>query len=323
MPRATDPNETPLDSEVPATSGLDAVFPPQHAPAGVVEVDGEPETQRARFVRRFRKQKLAVAALAYLVALSLVAVFSSALAPYDPSEQDLANTLLAPFESGEHILGTDHFGRDVLSRLISATGVALLAAAQAVATGLLIGVVPGLIAGFTGGWVDAVIMRITDAVMSFPPLILAIAIVGVLGPSLTNAMIAIGVVFAPTFLRIVRGSVLSVREETYIEASRSIGTPTTWVVRHHVLPNILPPLLVQVALAGAFAILAEAGLSFLGLGVQAPQASWGGMLANGYDYLSQAPMLVILPGVMVALTTLAFNLFGDGLRDSIGREVRG
>jgi peptide/nickel transport system permease protein len=280
------------------------------------------ERGSGRFLRRFRRQHLALVALVYLVLLGLVAVLAPWIAPYDPNAQDLSVTLL-PIGSPEHLLGTDHYGRDELSRLMFATGTALLATGQAVLTGLVLGVVPGLVAGFLGGWVDAVIMRINDAMMSFPPLILAIAIVGVLGTGLQNAMIAIGIVFAPTFLRIVRGSVLEIRTETFIEASRTIGTPMSWVLRRHVVPNIIPPLLVQTSLAGAFALLSEAGLSFLGLGVQAPDASWGVMLSNGYPYLAQAPSLVVLPGVAVAVTVLAFNLLGDGLRDSIGREVRG
>jgi ABC-type dipeptide/oligopeptide/nickel transport system permease subunit len=200
--------------------------------------------------------------------------------------------------------------------------VSLIAAVQAVALALVLGVIPGLLAGFFGGWVDMVISRITDALMSFPPLLLAIAIVGVFGPNLRNAMIAVGVIFAPRFLRLTRSAVLSVKEETYIEASRSIGTSTAAVLRRHIVPNILSPLIVQVSLSLGFAMLAEASLSFLGLGVQPPEASWGAMVGRAYRFLNQAPTMVLFPGAAIALTVLSFNVLGDGLRDSFGREVR-
>ncbi len=274
-----------------------------------------------RFLRRLRGQRVALFALVCLIVLALIALLAPWLAPNDPNEQDLRNVLADPL-TGDYLLGTDNLGRDVASRMIFATRIALLAAAQAVAVGLLLGVPPGLLAGYLGGWVDLVIMRVNDAVMSFPPLILAIAIVGVLGVGLTNAMIAIGIVFAPTFLRLVRSSVMEVRQETFIEASRAIGTPTLTVLRKRVVPNVLPPLLVQVSLAGGFAMLAEASLSFLGLGVQPPDASWGAMLSQAFRVLARQPWLMVWPGAAIAVTVLLFNVFGDGLRDSIGREVR-
>jgi ABC-type dipeptide/oligopeptide/nickel transport system permease subunit len=200
--------------------------------------------------------------------------------------------------------------------------VSLVAAGQAVGIALLIGLIPGLLAGYFGRWVDAVIMRVAEAIMTFPPLLLAMAIVGVLGPGLTKAMFAVGIVFAPRFARLVRGLVLSVREETYIEASHSIGTSTPRILRRHVLPNILSPLIVQISLALGFSMLAEAALSFLGLGVIPPQSSWGSMLQNAYTSLSTSKFQAIPPGVAIMLTVLAFNLIGDGIRDSLGREVR-
>lgn len=278
------------------------------------------ESPRRRFVRRFRKQWPAVAALSYLVLLVLVAVFASWIAPHNPNTQDLANTMADPFDGG--ILGTDQLGRDVLSRLIFASRIALIAVTQAVAVGLALSVLPGLAAGYFGGRIDGFVMRINDAVMSFPPLILAIAIVGVLGAGLTNAMVAIGIVFAPTFLRLIRASVMGVREETFIDASRSIGTPTPWILRRHVVPNVMSPLLVQISLSSGFAMLAEASLSFLGLGVQPPDASWGSMLSNGFRSMESQPWLVVFPGFAIGVTVLAFNVLGDGVRDAIGREVR-
>jgi peptide/nickel transport system permease protein len=275
---------------------------------------------RARFLRRFRRQRLALGALVYLVLVVLATALAPLLATHDPLAQNLASVLQQP--GGGHVLGTDDLGRDVFSRALYAGRVSLLAAAQAVGVAVVLGVIPGLVAGYAGRRVDAVIMRLTDALMSFPPLILAIAFVGVLGPSLTNAMFVIGVIFAPRFVRLVRGTVLSIREETFVEASRSIGTPTPRVILRHVLPNALSPLIVQISLTAAMAMLAEASLSFLGLGVQPPDACWGSMIERGFRYTATAPWLTVFPGLLIALTVLAFNILGDGLRDSLGREIR-
>ena len=277
-------------------------------------------SSRRRFLRRFRRQRPALVALAFLTLIFLVAVAAPLVAPRDPLEQDLAATLQGP--GGEYLLGTDELGRDVLSRLVYASRISLLAAAEAIAVAVLLGVPPGLIAGFAGGALDSLIMRLTDALMSFPPLLLAIAIVGVLGPSLTNAMVAIGIVYAPRFLRLMRATTLAVRQETFIEASRSLGCSTWRIIVKHVLPNVLSPLAVQIALTAGFAMLAEASLSFLGLGVQAPEASWGAMLGRASRFFDRAPWLVMFPGFAIAFTVLAFNTLGDGLRDSLGREVR-
>lgn len=280
----------------------------------------ESESAFKRFLRRFKNQKLAVVALGFIMLVVLIAVFAPLVAPKDPLAQTLSRALEGP--SGEYWLGTDEVGRDMLSRMIYGARVSLIAAVQAVALALVLGVVPGLLAGFFGGWVDMVISRITDALMSFPPLLLAIAIVGVFGPNLRNAMIAVGVIFAPRFLRLTRSAVLSVKEETYIEASRSIGTSTAAVLRRHIVPNILSPLIVQISLSLGFAMLAEASLSFLGLGVQPPEASWGAMVGRAYRFLNQSPTMVLFPGAAIAVMVLAFNILGDGLRDSFGREVR-
>lgn len=275
---------------------------------------------RRRFLKRFGRQWPAIIALVYLFVITMTAVFAPVLATHGPLEQNLGNVLAPP--SAEHWLGTDDLGRDLYSRIVYAGRISLLAAVQAVGIGVAIGVLPGLIAGYAGKKADAVIMRITDAVMSFPPLILAIAVVGVLGPNLTNAMIAVGIIFAPRFLRLVRGTVLAVRQETFIEASLSIGTSMRRILRLHVLPNVLSPLIVQVSLATALAMLAEASLSFLGLGVQPPQASWGAMIERGFRHTTAAPWLTVFPGLPIAMTVLAFNVLGDGIRDSIGREIR-
>lgn len=273
-----------------------------------------------RFVRRFRRQQAGVAAFIFLSVLGLVALLAPWVAPQDPNFQQLTRILESP--SGEFWLGTDDIGRDVFSRMIFGARLSLGAALQAVGIGIVLGVPPGLIAGYLGRGADVLIMRVADAVMSFPPLILAIALVGVLGPNLTNAMIAVGVIFSPRFVRLVRGTVLAVREETFIEASLSIGTPTRTIILRHILPNVLSPLIVQVSLAAGFAMLAEASLSFLGLGAQPPQASWGAMLSRGVRHMADAPWLIFAPGLMIAFTVLAFNVLGDAIRDSIGREVR-
>ena len=286
----------------------------------VEQATGPSMRPSVQFLRRLLHNRAAVAALCFLVLMVLLALAAPLIAPYDPLEQDLLNALKSP--SREHWFGTDDLGRDVLSRTLYAARVSLLAAVEAVALGVALGVPFGLVSGYVGGRTDTVIMRATDAVLSFPPLILAIAIVGMRGPGLTNAMLAVGIVFAPRFARLVRGTVRAIREETFIEASRSIGTPAHRIIVSHVLPNVLSPLIVQISLAASFAMLAEAGLSFLGLGVQAPDASWGSMLGRALGYVNLAPWLVIYPGACIALTVLALNVLGDGMRDSIGREDR-
>jgi len=240
-----------------------------------------------RFARRFRRQHLSLFALGFLILLSLGAAFAPWVAPQDPLAQNLERVLEGP--SGDHWFGTDELGRDVLSRTLFAARISLMAAAQAVIIALVIGVPPGLIAGMWGRHVDSVIMRATDALMSFPPLILAVAIIAVLGPSLSNAMIAVGILLSPTFLRLMRATTMAVVQETYIEAARSIGCTQTWIIRKHVLPNVVSPLFVQISVFAGVAMLAEAGLSFLGLGAQPPDSSWGAMVGRGFRYISHAP----------------------------------
>ncbi len=274
----------------------------------------------ASFWQRFSRDKAAVWGLSVLTFVVLLAIFGPMLSPKDPYTSTLTDNLQGP--SGKYWFGTDDLGRDILSRMIVATRVSLLASVQAVSISLVIGLPLGLLSGYAGGFVDNLIMRINDAVMSFPALILAVVIVGFLGPSVTNAMIAIGIVFAPRIMRVVRGSTLSVREEVYISSARAVGCTDTRIITRHILPNIMSPLVVQVTLMLGIAILAEAALSFLGLGVQPPQPSWGGMLGRAFPYISLTPVAVIAPGVMISATVLAFNLAGDGFRDSLGREKR-
>jgi len=276
---------------------------------------------RARFLGRFRRQTLAMIALGVLTAFVAVAVAAPWLAPYDPYAQNLTNVLAKP--SAEHVLGTDELGRDVLSRLLMGSRVSLVAAWQGTAVALAIGVPLGLVAGFFRGHVDRIIMVFTDSLMSLPGLVLAMAIVAIWGPNLTNAMVAIGIVISPQALRLVRSSVVQIREETYVEASRSIGTGSVGIIVRHVLPNAVGPLIVFTALLAGSVMLVEAGLSFIGLGVQPPEASWGSMLGTSFRYLSRAPEQAIYPGLAIAICVLALNIVGDGLRDSIGKRTQG
>jgi peptide/nickel transport system permease protein len=273
-----------------------------------------------RFVRRYRSNTLAVVALGVLLLIVLSSVAAPLIAPYAPEQIDVTNRLAGP--GPMHLLGTDSLGRDTFSRLLYAGRVSLLAAATAVSLAVVIGVPLGLVAGFYGGKVDWVLGRCADVLMAFPAVILAIAIIAITGPGLTNAMLALGIVYAPRLFRVVRSASLAVREETYIEASISIGTPARDIIVRRILPNVMSPLLVQVSLMLAAALLAEAALSLLGLGVVPPTPSWGNLLGRGFTEIRTTPLLVWFPGLAIAITTLSFNLIGDGLRDSLGRETR-
>ena len=272
------------------------------------------------FVRRFTRNRTAMVSLVILTLIVLIAVFAPLLAPHDPARSSLRNILKPP--SMRYLLGSDDLGRDVLSRLMFAGRLSLVASVQAVAIALAIGLPLGLISGYVGGWVDTIIMRLNDALMSFPALILAVVIVGMLGPSLTNAMTAIGLVYAPRIMRVVRGSTLSVREEVYITAARATGCGDARIIARHVLPNVTGPLVVQATVLMGQALLAEAGLSFLGLGVQPPEASWGAILGTAFPYMAQSPVPTIAAGTVISVTVLCFNLIGDGIRDSVGRMRR-
>lgn len=251
-------------------------------------------------------------AFGLLAAVTLIALFAPFLPLPEPNVQDLGNRL-ASIGSPGHPLGTDWDGRDVLSRLVFASRVSLLAAVEAVAVGFLLGVPMGLLSAYFGGIFDATISRLADALLSFPFLIIAIAIIGVLGPGLTTAMFAIGVLFAPRLFRIVRASALAVKEEDFIEASHAIGCTWHRVLFRHILPNVRSPLIVQASLFLGFAMLAEAGLSFLGLGVQPPQASWGAMIQRGFSYIREEPLVILFPGMAIMVCVLSFNALGDSI----------
>ena len=271
-------------------------------------------------VRRFLHRPVAVAGLAVIVLFVAVAVFAPLIAPYDPVATSWSAIRKAP--SLAHWMGTDENGRDVLSRVVFGARASLLAGVVSVVIAAGIGVPAGLLAGFSGGWIDALLSRIVDAMLACPFLILAIALAAFLGPDLTNAMIAIGVSTAPRFMRVSRAATLDASSNDYVEAARAIGNPGWRVAVRHVLPNIVPPVMVQGTLAIATAIIAEASLSFLGLGQQPPAPSWGSMLNSAQRFLSQAPWLAVFPGLAIFLVVLSFNLVGDGLRDALDPRNR-
>ena len=274
----------------------------------------------ALLARRFAARPTAMFGLIVIVLFIAVALAAPWLAPYDPTRQSYIVIRKAP--SALHWFGTDENGRDVLSRIIFGARATLLAGLVAVGIAAGAGVPLGLLAGFTGGWIDVAIGRVVDAMLACPFLILAIALAAFLGPSLTNAMIAIGITATPVFVRVARAATLDAAANDYVEAARALGNPAWRVAVRHVLPNILPPVLVQATLAIATAIIAEASLSFLGLGQQPLAPSWGSMLNAAQRFLTQAPWLAIFPGAAIFLTVLAFNLAGDGLRDALDPRRR-
>ncbi len=269
---------------------------------------------------RLRRRRGALVGLAVVVLFILLALFAPWIAPHDPIAASWAAIRKGP--SAQYWLGTDEIGRDVLSRVIWGTRASLLAGVVSVSISLLIGVPLGMAAGFLGGAVDAIISRITDAFLACPFLILAIALAAFLGPSLTNAMIAIGISAAPIFVRLARGQVLSVKVEDYVEAARAVGNSPLRIALRHILPNITAPLIVQATLAIAAAVIAEASLSFLGLGQQPPAPSWGSMLNTAKNYIDNSPWMAVSPGVAIFLLVLSFNLLGDGLRDALDPRQR-
>jgi len=283
-------------------------------------VADELESPARRALRRLMARKGAVAGLIVIAAFIALAAFAPLIAPSDPIATSW--TLVRKPPSALHWFGTDDLGRDILSRVIYGARASLLAGAISVGIALSIGVPFGLLAGYRGGFVDALISRITDAMLACPFLILAIALAAFLGPSLGNAMIAIGITTTPVFIRLTRGQTISVKVEDYIEAARAIGNPRWRIALFHILPNILPALLVQATLSIAAAIIAEAALSFLGLGQQPPAPSWGSMLNAAQRFLTNAPWMAIWPGLAIFLVVLSFNLVGDGLRDALDPKSR-
>jgi ABC-type dipeptide/oligopeptide/nickel transport system permease subunit len=278
-----------------------------------------------RVFRQLVLQPVTLVAGCFLLLLVGLAVVVALADPLNPTAQDLLNRLSRP--SGEHWLGTDNLGRDTLARMVHATQVAVLALLQGVSIAALLGIAPGLLAGFRGGRLDAVLARIADILVVFPGLVLALAIVGVLGPSLTNAMIAIGIINAPRIFRVVRSAALGLRDVAFVDAARTMGARSSTIIRWHILANTTGVLVVQLALVAAQVLLAESSLSYLGLGVQAPEATWGSMIRDAEPHIAAAPWGIVFPGLAITMTALALNFTADGiaraLRTSVGTEVEG
>jgi peptide/nickel transport system permease protein len=287
----------------------------------VVDIPAPRRRSRAGKVFRWmRRDVRAVLSIAFLALLVIVSIFAPVLAPYSPVDQDVTQLLLPP--SAAHWLGTDDLGRDVLSRLIWGAPNSLYASFLAVGVGIALGVPVGLVIGFLGGWIDEVVSRFIDALLSFPPIVLAIAVTGALGIGLTNAMLSVGFVFAPVLARLVRAQTLVVKGALYVDAARGFGASTGHIIIRHIVPNAIQPVIVQVTLMLAIALLAEASLSFLSLGVQPPAASWGGMLARAYNYIEIAPEQMYAPGLAILFTALAFNALGESMRVALDPTMK-
>ena len=273
-----------------------------------------------QFVRRFRRRPPAVIGGTVVVAVVVAAVFAPVVAPYDPTAQNFTALLQGP--STAHPLGTDELGRDTLSRVIHGARVSLQVGIIAVGLALVTGGSLGLVSGYARGAVDTVVMRVMDGLLAFPALVLALAVTAMLGPSLRNTMIAIGVTGIPAYARLVRGQVLSIRDLEYVQAARSLGAGHGRIMLRHVLPNTTAPIIVETSVAIPAAILAEAGLSFLGLGVQPPTPSWGAMIDTAQGYMQREPWIAIAPGAAIVVTVLAFNFLGDALRDALDPRLK-
>ena len=296
---------------------LDIEYPPALETASVVAPAG---TGLRRWWRRFARIRGAVFGLAVLVLIVVASVFAPLLAPYDPLAQGVGPPLAGP--SRAHWAGTDSFGRDIFSRIIFGARIALIVGVVSVVIAMVIGVSLGLTAGYYGGWLDAIVMRVMDGLFAFPIIILAIAMMAIMGFGVTNVIIAVAVGFIAPFARVTRADVLAVKEEPYIEAARLAGVSGPAIIARHVLPNVLAPIIVQAALRVSGAIITEAGLSFLGLGPPPPTPVWGSMIAEGRNFIVMAPHVSTFPGIAILLTVLAFNLLGDGLRDVMDPRAR-
>jgi peptide/nickel transport system permease protein len=281
-----------------------------------------PRTSELRhFLRVFMRRKLVVFGAVIIILFLITAAFAPFLAPYGPNYQQLDQVLKSP--SKAHLLGTDYVGRDTLSRIIYGSRNSLMVGVVALAIAAIIGMAAGMFAGYFGGWVNIIIMRMVDALMSFPMILLALLISALLGGGLKNVMIAIGVAMIPGYARLMCGMVLSTREADYILAERSLGSGNTRILFGHVLPNCFPPLIVLITIQIGAAILAEAGLSYLGIGITPPAPAWGAMVNDGYKYLMTTPLLCFAPGMAIMLVVFAFNMVGDGLRDALDPRLRG
>jgi peptide/nickel transport system permease protein len=303
-----------MAGSIPGSGTADAGTLVAPAPSGSIR------DRRWETLRRAARARLAPFGAAVMLLAIAMALLAPVVAPYDPLKQNLDRTLARPDRA--HLMGTDNVGRDVLSRVIWGTRVSLVAGFGSVIIAVVAGGLLGLLAGYAGGRVDNLVMRLMDAVLSFPPLVLALALGAVLGAGLTGVVIALGVVYTPTFARLMRGQVLSITAREYVDAARALGAPGWRIAWTHVLPNATAPIVVQASLSVAFAILAEASLSFLGLGVQPPAASWGSMINAGRGYLQQAPWIVFGPGAALFVTVVGLNFVGDAVRDALDPRLR-
>ncbi|WP_273793311.1 ABC transporter permease subunit [Brucella anthropi] len=274
----------------------------------------------AEFWRRFKKQKVALVALIFIIALVLAAILAPVIAPYDPSAPDYNAVLQGP--SGDHWAGTDAYGRDIFSRIIWGARISLAVGFLSVTLGALFGVTLGIVSGFYGGWVDSIIMRICDLLLAFPGILLAIAVIAVLGPGITNVIYAVAIFSIPVFARLARGTTLQLKRTVYVDASRAIGVADRVIMLRHILPGTLPNVIVYFSMRIGTSILTAAALSFIGLGAQPPSPEWGAMLADGRTYMGVADHLTLFPGIAIFVTVLGFNLFGDGLRDALDPKLR-
>lgn len=271
------------------------------------------------FWKRLRKNKAAVVGGFFILLFVIVSIIGPLITTQDPTEVNVLNKLQPP--SAEHWFGTDNFGRDIFTRIIHGMPLTLKVGFVSVALGGSVGVVLGIVSGYYGGKIDTIIMRLMDVLLAFPGILLALAIVSVLGGSLTNVIIAVSLFSVPAFARIVRGSTLSVRKLEYIDAVRALGASDFRIIFKHILPNVTSPIIVQATLRIATAVLTASGLSFLGLGAQPPAPEWGAMLNDGRTYMKSAPHIIMFPGIMIVIVVLAFNIFGDGLRDALDPKM--
>ncbi|SNT73745.1 ABC transporter permease subunit [Paracoccus seriniphilus] len=281
---------------------------------------GKTRKPLAEFWRRFLRQKVALVALGFLILLIGAAVFAPWIAPYDPSAPDYVNVLQGP--SAQHWAGTDTYGRDIFSRIIWGARISLAVGFLSVTLGAIGGVGLGIIAGFYGGWVDSVVMRISDLLLAFPGILLAIAVIAILGPGITNVIYAVAIFSVPVFARLARGTTLQLKQAVYVDAARAVGVADRVIMIRHILPGTLPNVIVYFSMRIGTSILTAAALSFIGLGAQPPSPEWGAMLADGRTYMGVADHLTLFPGLAIFLTVLGFNLLGDGLRDALDPKLR-
>jgi ABC-type dipeptide/oligopeptide/nickel transport system permease subunit len=294
------------------TAHLDAPMPAETLPR---------INELRRFFRVFFSRGVVVFGVIVILAVILAAIIAPVISPYDPYEQILSDVLQKP--SSQHLLGTDALGRDILSRIIYGTRITLLVGVGTVVIAAVFGTVIGLIAGYIGGATFTIIMRLTDAVMSFPPILLALVISAVLGSGVKGVMLAVSIALLPGYIRLICGQVLSVKENEYVMAARSMGVSKAGIMFRHILPNCLSPIIVQMTMMMGIAILTEASLSFLGMGIKPPDAAWGAMVYDGYKYLVTLPLISFAPGLAIMVVVFAFNMVGDGLRDALDPRLRG